>query len=74
MSRLIDTGLVYFFKASIWLWQNDGAFELLVRRSFMGYVWLMLERASQECGLVTWRARESVARIEQPQVAATPTR
>jgi sarcosine oxidase subunit gamma len=47
----------HFFKASIWLWQHDGAptYELLVRRSFMGYVWLMLERASRECGLVTRR-------------------
>lgn len=47
----------HFFKASIWLWQHDSAptYELLVRRSFMGYVWLMLERASQECGLVARR-------------------
>lgn len=47
----------HFFKASIWLWQTDASpsFELLVRRSFMGYVWLMLERCTQECGLVTRR-------------------
>jgi sarcosine oxidase subunit gamma len=47
----------HFFKASVWLWQTDDApvYELLVRRSFMGYVWLMLERASAECGLVTRR-------------------
>jgi sarcosine oxidase, subunit gamma len=25
---------------------------MLVRRSFMGYVWMMLERSTQECGLV----------------------
>lgn len=47
----------HFFKASIWLWQTDDArsFELLVRRSFMGYFWTMLERCSAECGLVTRR-------------------
>jgi sarcosine oxidase subunit gamma len=46
-----------FFKASIWLWQTDDAptYELLVRSSFMGYFWLMLERCTQECGLVTRR-------------------
>lgn len=46
-----------FFKASVWLWQTDDApvYELLVRRSFTGYVWLMLERGSQECGLATRR-------------------
>lgn len=47
----------HFFKAGVWLWQTDDApeYELLVRRSFMGYVWLMLERATAECGLVTRR-------------------
>jgi sarcosine oxidase subunit gamma len=47
----------HFFKASVWLWQTDEApvYELLVRRSFTGYVWLMLERASAECGLITRR-------------------
>lgn len=47
----------HFFKASVWLWQTDEApvYELLVRRSFMGYVWLMLERTTAECGLVTRR-------------------
>jgi sarcosine oxidase, subunit gamma len=47
----------HFFKASVWLWQTDDApvYELLVRRSFMGYVWLMIEKASAECGLVTRR-------------------
>jgi len=47
----------HYFKASIWFWQTDEAptYEVLVRRSFMGYLWLMLERASQECGLVTRR-------------------
>ena len=46
-----------FFKASIWLWQLETApvYEMLVRNSFRGYVWLMLERASQACGLVTRR-------------------
>lgn len=46
-----------FFKASIWLWQTEGApvYEMLVRSSFRGYVWLMLERATQACGLVTRR-------------------
>lgn len=45
----------HYFKASIWLWQTDEAptYEVLVGRSFMGYFWLMLERSSQECGLVT---------------------
>ena len=35
-----------FFRASVWLWQTDEAptFELLVRRSFTGYVQSMLER------------------------------
>lgn len=49
----------HFFRASIWLWQTDAApaYELLVRRSFMGYCWLMLERSTQECGLVTRRFR-----------------
>lgn len=41
----------HFFKASVWLWQTDAAptFELLVRRSFVGYVELMLDKASREC-------------------------
>ena len=40
----------HFFKASVWLWRADGAsaFELLVRRSFRGYVELMLERATRD--------------------------
>ena len=44
----------HYFKASIWLWQCDEAptYEMLVRRSFMGYTRLMLERSTQECGLV----------------------
>lgn len=44
----------HFFKASVWLWRTDDApaFDLLVRRSFMAYVWLMLERCTSECGLV----------------------
>jgi len=43
----------HFFKASVWLWQTDEApvYELLVVRSYMDYVWLMLERACAECGL-----------------------
>ena len=43
----------HFFKASMWLWQTDEApvYELLVVRSYMDYVWLMLERACAECGL-----------------------
>lgn len=47
----------HFFKASVWLWQIDDApvYEVLVRRSFTGYVWLMLERTTAECGLVTRR-------------------
>lgn len=47
----------HFFKASVWLWQLDDepAYELLVRRSFTGYVWTMLERTTLECGLVTRR-------------------
>lgn len=46
-----------FFKASVWLWQADETpvYEMLVRSSFKGYVWLMLERATQECGLVIRR-------------------
>lgn len=47
----------HFFKASMWLWLTDEAenYEVLVRRSFMGYFWLMLERCTAECGLVTRR-------------------
>lgn len=47
----------HFFKASVWLWQTEDApaYELLVRRSFRGYVWLLLERCCAECGLVTRR-------------------
>lgn len=46
-----------FFKTSVWLWQTDATptYEVLVRSSFMGYFWLMLERCTQECGLVTRR-------------------
>ena len=46
-----------FFKAAVWLWQTDAApvVEMLVRNSFRGYVWLMLERSTPECGLVTRR-------------------
>lgn len=46
-----------FFKASIWLWQTETApvYEVLVRSSFRGYIWLMLERCTQECGLVIRR-------------------
>lgn len=46
-----------FFKTSIWLWQTEEApvYEVLVRSSFRGYFWLMLERSTQECGLVTRR-------------------
>lgn len=45
----------HFFKTSVWLWQTEDAqtFEVLVRRSFMGYFWTMLERCSAECGLLT---------------------
>ena len=52
-----DSAGSHFFKASLWLWQTDNAptYEALVRRSFMGYFWLMLERSTQECGLVTRR-------------------
>ena len=47
----------HFFKASVWLWQVGSApdFELLVRRSFMDYFWLMLQRTTVECGLVERR-------------------
>lgn len=47
----------HFFKASVWLWQIEDApvYEVLVRRSFAGYVWLMLERCSAEHGLITRR-------------------
>jgi len=44
----------HYFKAAIWLWQPEaGGYELLIRRSFAGYVQLMIERASAECTLVT---------------------
>lgn len=43
-----------FFKASVWLWQTEDTptYEVLVRSSFQGYVWLMLERCTAECGLI----------------------
>ncbi|MEC5158901.1 MULTISPECIES: sarcosine oxidase subunit gamma [unclassified Janthinobacterium] len=46
-----------FFKTSVWLWQTDAAptYEVLVRSSFTAYFWLMLERGTQECGLVRRR-------------------
>jgi len=45
----------HYFKAAIWLWQTDDrpSYELLIRRSFAGYVWLMLERASAEYTLLS---------------------
>jgi len=45
----------HYFKAAIWLWQTDNrpSYELLIRRSFAGYVWLMLERASAEYTLLS---------------------
>lgn len=47
----------HFFKTSVWLWQaeDEQHFEVLVRRSFMGYFWTMLERCAAECGLLTVR-------------------
>lgn len=52
-----DAAGSHFFKAALWLWQIDDAptYELLLRRSFRGYVWLMIERCSAECGLVERR-------------------
>lgn len=55
--RAFDLGRsagTHFFKASVWLWQHDAepTFEMLVRRSFRGYVQLMLERSTVECGLL----------------------
>ena len=43
----------HFFKATVWLWKvdNEPTYEVLVRRSFMNYVWLMVERTTLECGL-----------------------
>ena len=45
--RVFQPGMAagsHFFKAGLWLWRIDAApaFEALVRRSFMGYVQLML--------------------------------
>jgi len=58
--RAFRTGMSagsHFFKASVWLWKAGDApeFEMLVRRSFRDYVWLLLERCSAECGLLTRR-------------------
>lgn len=41
-----------FFKASVWLWQTEEVptYEVLVRTSFQGYVWLMLKRTTAESG------------------------
>lgn len=49
--REFQTGMSagsHYFKASVWLWQTDNtpSYEMLVRRSFMSYVWLMLERST----------------------------
>ena len=46
-----------FFKASIWLWRTGESetYEVLVRSSFRGYFWLMLERCTEECGLTARR-------------------
>lgn len=48
----------HFFKASVWLWQTSAEpmFELLVRRSFRGYVEWMLQRAGVDAGLVVGSA------------------
>jgi sarcosine oxidase, subunit gamma len=48
-----SAGTVYF-KASVWLWQTDDSpsYEVLVRTSFRGYVWLMVEQSAAESGLV----------------------
>jgi len=45
----------HYFKAAIWLWQtsDQSSYELLIRRSFAGYVWLMLERSSAEYTLLS---------------------
>ena len=50
-----SAGSVYF-KASVWLWQtgDEPTFEVLVRRSFQGYAWEMLQRGSRESGLSEW--------------------
>ena len=47
----------HYFKTSILLWQTDSVseYEVLVRSSFKGYFWLMLERSTQEHGLVRRR-------------------
>lgn len=47
----------HFFKASVWLWRTDGdaGFELLVRRSFRGYVDELLDRATREGGITRSR-------------------
>jgi len=43
----------HYFKAAIWLWQPaPSSYALLIRRSFAGYVQLMIERASAEYALV----------------------
>jgi len=43
----------HYFKAAIWIWQSEtSGYKLLIRRSFAGYVQLMIERASAECSLV----------------------
>lgn len=44
----------HYFKTSVWLWKSDDTpvFEMLVRRSFMGYVWQMIEKSTLECGLI----------------------
>jgi sarcosine oxidase subunit gamma len=53
----------HFFKASVWLWQVDEVptFELLVRRSFMAYGWLMLERASADVGMIVRHPEQTLA-------------
>jgi sarcosine oxidase, subunit gamma len=48
----------HFFKASIWIWRaaqgtgsTNDAWELLVRSSFSGYVDVLLQRCTLECGM-----------------------
>lgn len=64
-----SSACTHWFKASVTLWPSEAqpGFELLVRRSFMGYAWQMLERTTVECELLAVRCDgTSLPAIDSP--------
>lgn len=73
--RVFRTGMSagsHFFKAIVQLWQTDDApgYEMLVRRSYTDYVWLMLERCAADCGISTLAPEPTAARSEREPLGA----